>query len=589
MRKGNLKLNSGGFVRFVVNAPVSGTYRLRVRHSSAWSAASTRSIILDGVRTGAVTFAPTGAWGSWRTTDVALPLSAGAHSAQLLFATTDAGALNIDNALFELVAAGAVTAPTTAPIAPTTTIATAPVPSGPSAAAEPALCAGGGSQTLVRNILENKKYWLQSTAASGIPGMEETYSVLLSPLEMAVNCTDIAMMDDMSFIVLGSVSGLSGSSSGRVWLYNGAEARLVSAAWIQVLARLIDGISAVPASQRTQNMNAVTQTFVPVVASHLKRWVVDTTFYGLSGCPYIWANGHTAYLALLRTKTLGGAKSFCNAMINTDYLIMAGAAEFLIASRNDPGLVNLGSLGISQQTLATYVGTSADLVRSRLVPTPLNKPNGTAAQGYDIDPGVFSDFAEETEWSGYTGLTFPTLPSGAVVVAPFSSPKAGWDTGHIRAFAQAINSLRRARSSAGSSFPTDAEMVGLSNQVAYGVLIGGNTQWPQFANYFSGWNGWYRVNYYGRAGFGYGPSDLGNSSYMEGTLGLWARWNPDLSAINARIGAILQSTDPQTAAWREATYTKNWNNFVRSGTPNLYRDSSPFLLQHVASSLGASW
>lgn len=577
--------SDGGFVRFNVNAPLSGSYRFRVKHASAWDAPTSRSILVDGNRTGQVSFPSTGAWGSWRTTDVSIPLTAGSHTLQLLYAPGDWGALNIDSASFDLVAAGAVPPPTTSPTttsAPTTTIS-APALSTGVVAGDPRMCAGPGSRAAVTTILNNQRDSLRGQAGGGVWSMEGMYSLLLNPLEMAIHCNDRPMLDTMSYIVLGSSATMSTTSEGRVWLDNGAEVRLISAEWIHVLSRVIDGISAVPPSQRTANMNAVTQTFVPVVAAHVNRWVFATPFWGMSGCPGLSATGHSGYVSLLATKTIGGVKSYCNGLIDTDLWIMVASSELLRAAANDSSLVPLGSLGISQQALAAYVRGSGDLLRARFIPTSLTKPNGAGAQGLDLDPGIFSDLYSESGYSAYTGRTFPTAANAG------SSPKAGWDTSHMRPIALTVNSLYRSRSVSGGSFPTDGEITALSNQVAYGMLVDGNMQWPQFSNYFSGLNGWYRVNYNGRLGFGYGPSDLGNTGFMEGALGLWAAWNPDLAAINARLGVILQATDAATVNWRTATYAKSWWDYQWSGTPNLYPSTSTFLLQHIAASVGASW
>ena len=573
--------SAGGFVRFSVNAPVSGTYRFRVKHSSAWDAPATRSVLVDGTRTMQVTFPSSGAWGSWRTTDISIPLAAGGHTLQLLYASGDWGALNIDSASFDLVAAGTIPATTTT-TRPTTTTAAA-APNGSVIAGDARMCAGPGSRSVVSTILANQTGWLRGEAGGGVWGMEGVYSVLLNPLEMAINCNDAQMLDSMSYIVMGSAATMSTNGDGRVWLTNGAEIRLVSAEWIYVLSRVITGISAIPAAQRTPNMLAVTQTFVPVVAAHVNRWVFAAPFYGMSGCPYIPGSGHSDYLAVLAAKTLGGAKSFCNGLIDTDLWIMGAGSELLRSAANDPALVRLAALGVNQDSLAGYVRQSGALLRARLIPTNLNKPNGAGAQGLDFDPGVFSDLFSESGYSAYTGTTFPT---GANVG---TDPRAGWDTSHLQAFVHLVNSLYRSRGIAASSFPTDGEITALANQVAYGMLVNGDTLWPQFSNYFSGWNGWYRVNYSGRAGFGYGPSDLGNTAFMEGAYGLWAAWNPDLAAINARLGVILQATDSTTVNWRTGTYTKSWMDYTHGGTPNLYRTTSPFLLQHVAASVGATW
>ena len=457
------------------------------------------------------------------------------------------------------------------------------------AAGTPQMCAGVASRNVVAGILNNSKGYLGGEAANGAWAMESIYSVLLNPLEMAINCGDVQMLDTMAEIVGGSAATLSTTADGQVWLANGIELRLISAEWIYVLSRVIDGISAVPAAQRTAKMNSVTQTFVPIVAAHAKRWIFNAPSYGMSGCPYTAGSGHLEYLRILQGRSLGGVLSFCNGLTDADLWIMAAGSELLRAASNDPSLVNLAGLGISQADLVAYVRTTAELTRARLIPTSLTRPGGGTAQGFDFEPGVWSDLFADSGWSGYVGTSFPTAPSGAILVPPSKSPMAGWDTGHAGAFVHLVNSLRRLRSITGATFPSDGDMVGLANQVVYGMLIGGDAQWPQFSNYFSGWNGWYRVNYSGRAGFGFGPSDLGNSKVMTGAYGLWAPWNSDLAALNARIGVILQATDSATVNWRTETYAKYWTDFVRSGTPSLNRSTSWFLMQHVAASVGANW
>lgn len=578
--------SAGGFVRFAVSAPTSGTYRFRVKHSSAWDAASTRSVLVDGARTAQVTFPSTGGWGSWVTTDLSLPLGSGMHTVELAYASGDWGAVNIDNATVSLISAGAIPPTTTTPAPTTTTAPTTtapPAPTGGVVAGDARMCAGPGSQAVVATILNNQRDSLRGQAGGGVYGMEGVYSVLLNPLEMAINCNNPQMLDSMAYIMMGSESTMSTTNNGRVWLENGAEIRLVSAEWIFLLSRVITGISATPVSQRTPNMVAVTQTFVPVVAAHINRWAFNTQWYGLSDCPYLPAYGHAGYVALLATKTIGGVKSFCNGLIGTDLLIMGAGSELLRSAANDRALVKLSALGVDEASLAAYVRASGALVRARLIPTALTRPNGSPAQGLDLDPGIYSDMFSEAGYSAYTGTTFPTAANVG------TSPRAGWDTSHLRLFVHLVNSLYRSRNVAASSFPTDGEITSLANQVAYGMLVNGNSLWPQFSNYFSGWNGWYRVDYAGQAGFGYGPSDLGNTAFMTGAYGLWAAWNPDLAAINARLGVILQATDSTTVNWRTNTYAKYWTNYVRSGTPSLDRTSSWFLLQHVAASVGAAW
>ena len=64
-----------------------------------------------------------------------------------------------------------------------------------------------------------------------------------------------------------------------------------------------------------------------------------------------------------------------------------------------------------------------------------------------------------------------------------------------------------------------------------------------------GSNGWYRVNYAGRAGFGYGPGDL-SIAFMRGGYGFLKKYNADLGRIVMAEWIMLRSTDPDIKAYR---------------------------------------
>ncbi len=68
-----------------------------------------------------------------------------------------------------------------------------------------------------------------------------------------------------------------------------------------------------------------------------------------------------------------------------------------------------------------------------------------------------------------------------------------------------------------------------------------------------GSNGWYRVNYSGRANFGYGP--FGNSeAIMTGADARWVRFNGEIPAIYMAVQTMLESNDPDIIQHRQTFY-----------------------------------
>jgi len=98
------------------------------------------------------------------------------------------------------------------------------------------------------------------------------------------------------------------------------------------------------------------------------------------------------------------------------------------------------------------------------------------------------------------------------------------------------------------TFPDLRVLKGFTNQITYCVF---NRQFktPGFTNYIDGSNGWYRVNYSGRAGFGYGPGDL-SIAFMRGGYGFLKKYNTDLGQVVEAEWVMLRSADPEITAYR---------------------------------------
>lgn len=431
------------------------------------------------------------------------------------------------------------------------------------------LCPSAANRRAARVILENR-FAALSIAASDPRRFDEVAEFLAPLVEASANCVDVVLLDRLASLFALAPPSLEKDADGRVmWSKNGTEMRLVSAEFLMLASRIAEAILTLPPWKRTPTMSSFTDQFLPILAVHVDRWIRTARFDGFSGCtrPRV-AVGHRDYVSLLRSRSMGSELSYCNAINDVDLLIMGVGAQLLRSMNNDPMVADSTRLGIDQKLLAMYVRESADLVRSRLSATSLRR--GTVI-GYDFDAGVFKDLDDDSLWAGYTGDVFPLSPT-ALVVPQKKDDRAGWDLGHARRLVTVLAAFRRTQAITGSTFPSDVEMTGLANQIAYGTMVG-SAEWPAFSNYLSGLNGWYRVIYRGRVGFGYGPSDVGNSAFIEGGYGFWGVWNPDLAALTSRMGAILGSTDKAAVEFRSTKIGLLWDNFVHAGgvstDPNL--------------------
>jgi hypothetical protein len=107
----------------------------------------------------------------------------------------------------------------------------------------------------------------------------------------------------------------------------------------------------------------------------------------------------------------------------------------------------------------------------------------------------------------------------------------------------------------------------LSNQLLYKVF---NKEFntPLFSNYMDGSNGWYRVGYAKKKGFGYMPSDM-SIAILTGGYGFWAPYNTDINKMYTAIIKMLNSTIPSVKQHVKQHYEQNvWTNNKRENKMN---------------------
>ncbi|MEV0820013.1 carbohydrate-binding protein [Nonomuraea rubra] len=71
---------AGAYAQFTVNASAAGTATLGIRFANGGSAARTATLVVNGSAGATVSFEPTGAWTTWVTKTVTVPLNTGSNT-----------------------------------------------------------------------------------------------------------------------------------------------------------------------------------------------------------------------------------------------------------------------------------------------------------------------------------------------------------------------------------------------------------------------------------------------------------------------------------------------------------------------------
>jgi pectate lyase len=92
---------TGAYVQFTVNASAAGTASLGVRFANGTAAARPAGLLVNGSTVQDVAFEATGAWSTWTTKTLSVPVNAGSNTIRLN-PTTSAGLPNVDHLDFEV-------------------------------------------------------------------------------------------------------------------------------------------------------------------------------------------------------------------------------------------------------------------------------------------------------------------------------------------------------------------------------------------------------------------------------------------------------------------------------------------------------
>jgi hypothetical protein len=304
------------------------------------------------------------------------------------------------------------------------------------------------------------------------------------------------------------------------------------------VAGLIEVIAKLKTAERTPAMTQFVGEYVPILVSeHILR-----------------AN----FAELMRAQMNPSSGNLKRRNMSEEEIgVVIAAAVVLGADAADPKLVALTS--DDRAKLRDLVKVGAD--RFQFSRTLTKDSEGrTCALYFKGD----YDYLEDFDYAGYQGEKFPTPADKAKVKG------TSWDIGHFYIAPTFLRALYDHRTATGVDFPRKEDIEHIGNQYAYHVFEGDYKK-PLFKNFFDGTDGWYRVGYLGRTGYGIAPShycsqsDRSHSCNTIGAISSWgllASFHPGIARIGTTLLDLARSKDPTVACFQAQCFRERYYRYA---------------------------
>lgn len=321
---------------------------------------------------------------------------------------------------------------------------------------------------------------------------------------------------------------------------------LASSQFLALISEAVLEISKINISKRTPIMTNFVHDFVPILESHYHRWVVGIEVEGLKNTGPFQRKGEGCKVGgvftpaqltqielidLLIDENVGDNKPHCNTMSDIELWITSGVSNYLTSYFIDDDLITTPR---DLDILKSYLTSANLLMEAKLTTTKLTDFSGDSVEGVVFDSGSWDEHSDYA-YTAYTDDSFPTEGDKK------HNKNMGWDISHGRRFIFAFENLYKNKKVLGYTFPSTEVMVKLSNQFIYGVF-NKDFKYPLFSNFMDGSDGWYRVNWNKREGFGYPPSIL-SSSILSGGYGMYQHYNSKVNLVMKSLYNMLNSPD----------------------------------------------
>jgi hypothetical protein len=371
-------------------------------------------------------------------------------------------------------------------------------------------CTGGVHAEAVKLWENSLKSYYTKQIGTGLGQNKDTYvlynaqTYLGSFARMTGRCKDgkeLAGLVDVFMPALQDQEPIPGSES-KGWICRGGnicndknhllgkEVPLNSAQFLGLLATISNAIiESTPATDRSNTEKAFIAQTSTAIANHLDRWLTP------------------AYLRSIQNRKTALPRDSAKGDIFTDkdlwnITLLADLSALHGNISDDAGKRAFTRL----QARDAQISQLIDLFLARI---SLQDDGAGHAKRAEIDRGYWTN-NKDSKFAAYKGTTAPASgvakkgPAMASLLAadqPVTDPNVGWDISHARrlvpamaALGKNVENLHQVFGYANSQLQPEAMTTAFSQQIT-DKIWNKDSQFPLFANFWDGGNGWYRVNY----------------------------------------------------------------------------------------------
>lgn len=392
---------------------------------------------------------------------------------------------------------------------------------------------------------------------------------------MARRCGRLDRLREIGAVVkeaYGSLESGANASDGRLWVCRGGavctarnrllntEVQLYSVQFLGLATSVANALATSRGSLSRSDEEFIADT-TGIAIEHLLRWGSESVIQSMQGR----ANDVPADVEDGSSRLFFTDKPLWQIAIYAELGGIFGA----MSERGRP--LALSSTGAVSRMRRHY-GALMKFFWARVSMWSLPRGSAVTGSAADLDRGFWRLYPDN-RYAAYTELDKPVrcaaTSTGSVtpitLVAPESVPvvpEGGWDISHARRLVHALDALYRNQDavsrmwgSADFGIPATTLTKAFANNLLANVW-NGDPEFPLFANYWSGANGWYRVawdNGTGQCREGTPPFGL-TDSFATGGYATWAHYAPGIGRLALRLYALGESDKPDEVAFVKRYY-----------------------------------
>jgi hypothetical protein len=321
-----------------------------------------------------------------------------------------------------------------------------------------------------------------------------------------------------------------------IWVNKSGDEELISSAqFLFVISFAFNKIASTPIYKQTDTMKIFINSFSHILSSHYRRWVIGVEEREKNlkigsfsrrgwGCKdnneeYIYARTLPKIIEELGAESYHGA-SYCNVIADPSLLIISGLGYYLGGYSQVESLYSIRE----REQLEIFFIKSVKVISKEFKIIQKNNFKNISVPTLHFQDGAWYGHPDYI-YSGYIGSHFPSS-----IDKKNSVKTIGLDTAHGSRVIYLLEMLVSNQKKFNLKFPSQKEMKMFTDGFLYSVF-NRDFKNPLFKNYMDGSNGWFRVNYSSRKGYGYAPFTIGSAGALLGGYPRLSKYNRELESI----------------------------------------------------------